>query len=403
MPFRHHRLRDGAGRNVFDVDGNRYVDLAAGFGALLLGHGPRRASAMRSSAGGVDCSSSRSATSMPRRREDRALASASSAFYPEPGARVMLGASGRRRGDGRAQDGGPRDGPRRGPRVRGRVPRALVRAARGVRLRRESYREPFAGQLNEHVAFAPYPRDAARARARFAAAEPAFSRRREVGAVLVEPILGRGGCVVPPPAFSWPWAALARRHGALLVCRRDLDGARPQRRDGFASAADGVVPDFVCLGKGLGGGLPISACIGAQIRHGGVGRDPEVVHTSTIRGAPLASATALATLDVLSRERLAPRAAELGRRLVASLRTLCDAGLGVKDVRGEGLMVGIDLGPRPGVAARAAQRLLKEGYLVSTGGGGREVIVLTPPLTIAEPQLFGVVAVLREVLKGLPS
>jgi 4-aminobutyrate aminotransferase/(S)-3-amino-2-methylpropionate transaminase len=257
---------------------------------------------------------------------------------------------------------------------------------------RASYREPFAAQLNPRVELVPYPHDEATLdisleRVRFALSAG------DIGALLVEPVLGRGGVIVPPSEFLPELGRLARQHGALVIADEIWTGLG---RAGtlLASLRDDFRPDLICLGKGLGGGLPISACIGAEEIMGSWHRDTEVMHTSTFAGAPLACATAIATLDVLSRERLVERAAEVGARLLKTLR----AALPVQ-VRGAGLMIGLDLGPRPDAATALARALLERGYITSSGGGGREVLVLTPPLTIAEPLLDAFVAVLADAVK----
>jgi 4-aminobutyrate aminotransferase/(S)-3-amino-2-methylpropionate transaminase len=218
--------------------------------------------------------------------------------------------------------------------------------------------------------------------------------------VLVEPILGRGGCVVPPPGFLAALATVARESGALLVADEIWTGLG---RSGsmLRTVAEGVVPDVICLGKGLGGGLPVSACVGSDAVMQAWQRDEEVVHTSTFAGAPLACAAGIATLDVLSREKLVGRSADVGARFLSALRGALAGAAVVKDVRGAGLMIGVDLGPRPGVASQVMRALLEQGYLVSTGGGGREVVVLTPALCIAEAQLFGVIPALAAVLERL--
>jgi 4-aminobutyrate aminotransferase/(S)-3-amino-2-methylpropionate transaminase len=157
------------------------------------------------------------------------------------------------------------------------------------------------------------------------------------------------------------------------------------------SIEHGVVPDLLCLGKGLGGGLPLSACIGSSELMSCWSRDAEVVHTSTHAGNPLAAACAVATLGVIEGEDLSRRARDLGARFVSELSQRF-SGLPLQ-VRGEGLMVGIELTGKPGVAAIAMQLLLDEGYIVSTGGGSRDTVILTPPLTIASELLDGLLAV----------
>jgi 4-aminobutyrate aminotransferase/(S)-3-amino-2-methylpropionate transaminase len=163
---------------------------------------------------------------------------------------------------------------------------------------------------------------------------------------------------------------------------------------------EGVVPDVLCLGKGLGGGLPISACIGKDSVMRAWRRDAEVVQTSTFAGAPLACATAIATLDTLSRDGLCARSRDVGNRFRAELAEALSRSPANVQVRGDGLMIGVDLGGGPGSASIAAQRLLERGYIASTGGGGREVLVLTPPLNISEPLLLGAISELAAVLDG---
>ena len=305
-------------------------------------------------------------------------------MLPEPGARVMLGASGADAvtaalktavlATGRAGvlafEGGYH-GLSHGP-----------LAACGLR---PSFREPFADQLNAHVVFAPYPRDAASLEAAMAVVQGALASR-EVGAVLVEPILGRGGCVLPPAAFLPSLSRACAQSGALLVCDEIWTGLG---RSGawLASVEAGVVPDIVCLGKGLGGGLPISACIGrasamaAWGAHGGA-----TIHTATHFGAPPACAAALATLAAIAEGNLDVRAREVGARWADRLRAKL-VSCGVADVRGRGLMVGVEL---EGGAARAlslTRRLLQRGWIVLTGGSAGDVLTLTPPLDIEEPLL----------------
>ncbi|HEY3822362.1 MAG TPA: aspartate aminotransferase family protein [Polyangiaceae bacterium] len=362
------------GVNVVDADGNRYVDFAAGFGALLLGHG--RAEVVSAfdeqhrklglALGDVYASEAK-----------LALCERLAGLYPVPGARVMLGTSGADAvtaalktavlATGRpgvvAFDGGYH-GLSYGP-----------LAACGLRA---SFREPFARQLNAHVTFVPYPGSSMEASV--AVVRGALGRG-DVGAVLVEPILGRGGCVVPPPGFLASLRAACDEVGALLVCDEIWTGLG---RSGawLASVDEGVVPDVVCLGKGLGGGVPISACVGSERAmaawgaHGGT-----TIHTATHFGTPPACAAALVTLEVLERECLPERARTEGEGWMNRLRERT-TGLGVREVRGRGLMVGVTL---EGGAARAlttTRRLLAGGWIVLTGGAAGDALTLTPPLDV---------------------
>src|SRR5690606_32264931 len=125
-------------------------------------------------------------------------------------------------------------------------------------------------------------------------------------------------------------------------------------------------------------------------------RAEEVVDTGTLAGAPLAGASAVATLDVLRRFDVIEAADALGLRFLHALRQELTP-LPVQ-VRGCGLMLGIDLGARPGAAASVMAKLLERGYLVSTGGGQREVVVLTPALTITEPCLLATVRPIADAI-----
>jgi 4-aminobutyrate aminotransferase/(S)-3-amino-2-methylpropionate transaminase len=385
------------GSSVVDVDKNRYVDLAAGFGALLLGHGHPgvlRAVALESerlllALGDVHPSDAKIA-----------LTERLAALHPEKKARVIVGQSGADAVTAALKTAVLATGRSGVIAFRGAY-HGLSYAPLAACGLRDGYRAPFTEQLNPRVRFADYPGDEAAA-AHSLEQVRGFLAPGDVGAVLVEPILGRGGVVVPPPGFLTALASLAREAGALLVADEIWTGLG---RSGalLRSVAEGVVPELVCLGKGLGGGLPISACIGIDEVMQAWRREPEVVHTSTFAGAPLACAAAIATLDGLSRERLVSRSVELGARLMASITSALEGVPGVAAVRGAGLMIGIDLGGRAAAATRAQRRLLEAGYVVSSGGGGREVVVLTPALNIAEAQLDGFVERVAWALRGLEA
>ncbi|HEX6274087.1 MAG TPA: aminotransferase class III-fold pyridoxal phosphate-dependent enzyme, partial [Polyangiaceae bacterium] len=286
------------GANVVDVDRNRYVDLAAGFGAQLLGH--RHPTVQRA----LLLESERLHQALGDLYPSDAkvsLVERLSRLHPDPEARVIVAQSGSDAvtaalktaalatgNPGVLAFSGAYHGLGYGP-----------LAACGLRA---SYRDPFSSQLNPRVRFIDYPASLEAASSALAQAADAFAAEA-IGAVLVEPILGRGGVVLPPEGFLPELAALAARHGALFVADEIWTGLG---RSGalLRSLATGVVPDLVCLGKGLGGALPLSAVVGRGSAMQAWRREEEVVHTSTYAGAPLAAATALATLDVLEREAL---------------------------------------------------------------------------------------------------
>jgi 4-aminobutyrate aminotransferase/(S)-3-amino-2-methylpropionate transaminase len=383
----------GNGSNVFDLDGNRYVDLAAGFGSVLLGHGfegtvrALGAQAERLIQGLGDVYSADLKIALLERV---------AALHPGHRAQVLLGQSG-------------------SDAVTAALKTAMLAtgkpgvvafeasyhglgygplAACGLR---ESYRAPFAAQLNPHVTFVPYARSSAQVDRALDAIEQAC-RAGDTGAVLIEPILGRGGCVVPPDAFLTGAAEIAHRHGALIIAD-EIWTALGRAGSMIRTTAIQVPIDILCLGKALGGGLPLSACVAPEEIMRSWARDKEVTHTSTHSGAPLACATAIATLDALKHRRIIPRAREMGARIKELARSRLASIPGVVDVRGEGLMIGIEL-ESGGLGVRVMHGMLQKGYIVLTGGITGEVITWTPPLNITEPQLAGAISAMQEVLSA---
>jgi 4-aminobutyrate aminotransferase/(S)-3-amino-2-methylpropionate transaminase len=385
----------GTGSNVVDVDGNRYVDLAAGFGSLLLGHGaPRTARALQLQADRLWMALGDLYPSDAK----IALTEKVAELYPAKGARVILGQSGSDAVAAALKTAKLATGKPGVIAFEGAY-HGLGYGPLAVCGLRKSWRDAFADQLNPHVSFAPYPRSPGELDKALSEVKRAIDDG-EVGAVLVEPILGRGGVVVPPSGFLGELRSITRRAGVLLIADEIWSGLG---RSGHfvASSAAGVLPDLICFGKGLGGGLPISACVGADEVMQFWRREPseEVVHTATFHGAPLACATAIATLDALRAGQLDVRAEQVGERLKLSLSAALGSVPGVGEIRGAGLMIGIALGS--GATALAIQRsLLEAGYIVTLGGLASEVLVLTPALTVAEGLFDGFVSTLRGLLEG---
>ncbi len=159
-----------------------------------------------------------------------------------------------------------------------------------------------------------------------------------------------------------------------------------------------MIPDVVCLGKGLGGGLPVSACLGSAKAMGAWGaHGGSTIHTATHFGAPLGCAAALATLDAIDRGQLCERARTAGARWMQRLREATRGG-DVRNVRGRGLMVGVEVGGGAARALALTRRLLERGYIVLTGGIQGDVLTLTPPLDIDEALLDAFTDALAEAL-----
>ncbi len=215
-------------------------------------------------------------------------------------------------------------------------------------------------------------------------------------AFLVEPIQGEGGIIVPPPGWLARCAEICRRHDVLLIADEVQTGLG---RTGklLACHHDGVRPDGVILGKALGGGLlPISAFL-ADRRVMDVFAPGD--HGSTFGGNPLASAVALTALDLLIEERLPQRAAALGQHLMQRLQR--NALPAVRQIRGRGLLVGVDLDPRHASAHEVAERLLARGLMTKDTHG--TVLRLAPPLVIDEATLDWAVDQFVETLADVPT
>ena len=213
-------------------------------------------------------------------------------------------------------------------------------------------------------------------------------------AFLVEPIQGEGGIVVPPPRYLARCLQICRDHHVLLICDEIQTGLGRTGRF-LASEHDGVKPDGVILGKALGGGLlPVSAFVATndvmQVFHPGD-------HGSTFGGNPLASAVAMAALDVLFDEKLVERSAELGAWLLSELQDLRSHV--VSDVRGRGLFVGIEVDARYTSARPVVDRLLARGILSKDTHG--TVVRIAPPLNIARDDLAWAIGEIHTVFREL--
>jgi 4-aminobutyrate aminotransferase/(S)-3-amino-2-methylpropionate transaminase len=377
--------------NVWDADGNRYVDLSAGFGAATLGHGhPEVVHAVQSQAATL----LHALGDLHPSDVKIELLARLCALAPFPKARVMLGLSGSdavaaalksamlltRKPGVLAFDGGYH-GLEHGP---------LAACGYSAKMR-----APFAPQLNPHVVFAPYPGAELSCDDALLAVERSWGERDDVGAVLIEPVLGRGGVVVPPVGFLAALRGLCERRGAVLIADEVLSGLG-RTGNVLSCVQQGAQPHLLCLGKALGGGLPISACIGdANVMAAWGDPDGEALHTGTFFGNPLACAAALAALRVLQRDDLAARAERVGSALICTLRERL--GARVRAVRGAGLLIGIELGS-PARALALGRVLLERGYITVPAGADARVISLTPPLVIDQAVLDGFVAALELAL-----
>lgn len=406
---------EACGANVRDADGNVFVDLTAAFGVALPGH--RAPEVVRA----VEAQAARLIHGMgdvhPPTAKVRLL-EALTALMPWPDARAILTSSGSeaveaalktaRLASGRpgvvAFEGG----------YHGLTLGSLAATAR------PAFRAPVAERLYAGVVHLPFPVDDAARRSPapseehpgLAALDAVLARGTPdgpVGTVIVEPIQARGGVRELPMRFARGLMERARRHGLVIVADEIFTGLG---RCGapLASPLVGLEPDIVCVGKVLGGGMPLSACVApARVMDAWPPSDGEALHTSTFLGHPLSCAAGTAVLELVAAG-LPAQAAAVGDALLAALREGLrePAARGEVVVRGRGLLIGVEVldadgRPRAGAGAAVATRLLGRGYLVLPAGETGAVLELSPPAVLTHPQMTAAVqAIVEAVEEELP-
>jgi 4-aminobutyrate aminotransferase/(S)-3-amino-2-methylpropionate transaminase len=222
-------------------------------------------------------------------------------------------------------------------------------------------------------------------------------------AVLVEPIQGEGGFIVPPAGFLPGLAEFCRANGIVLIAD-EIQSGMCRTGDWFACDHESVVPDLVTTAKGIAGGLPLAGVTGRAelmdaVHPGGLG--------GTYGGNPVACAAALGALETMEKDDLAGRARRIGEIMLPRLRALADASGVIGDVRGRGAMLAVELVqpggivPDPAAAAKVASACHQAGLLVLTCGTFGNVLRLLPPMVIGEPLLNEGLSILAEAFAGL--
>jgi acetylornithine aminotransferase len=362
----------GEGAHVWDADGKQYLDLLAGIAVNALGHAhPAIVEAVTTQLTTLGHTSNFFATEPQVRLAEKLVQLVghdARVFFTNSGTEANEAAFKVTRRTGRTRivvaEGS----------FHGRTMGALALTSK------EAYRAPFE-PLPGDVTWVPYG-DAA-------ALEAAVDDT--VAAVLIEPIQGEAGVVVPPDGYLQVARDVTTRHGALLWLDEVQTG---MGRTGawFAYEESGVVPDLVTLAKGLGGGIPIGACVA-------VGDAATLLqpgnHGTTFGGNAVATAAALAVISTIEAEGLLQHVTTIGDQL---RRGLVDHPM-VADVTGRGLLVGVVL-HRP-VAADAQKAAMAAGLILNNATPER--LRLAPPLTLSETEAAHAVTVLREVLDEVGS
>jgi 4-aminobutyrate aminotransferase-like enzyme len=382
------------GCHVWDAEGRGYLDLYAGFAVANVGYcHPRVTEAIRVQAGLMTHCPSAAPSEVRAELYERIHAIA-----PPELDRVLLAITGAMANEMAVQLARAVTGRRNVVTFGGAYPGRSVGALRWTGKR--AYREQF-GVAAEAV-FIPYPDryrspwagdgdpgEAALALLEYGLTDPA-SGVEPPACILVEPIQGNGGVVIPPDGFLRGLRELCDRTGTVLVFDEIQSGFGRSGRM-WASEYEGVVPDLMTVGKGIGGGLGLGALLGRTELM--TTWEPDAV-TSTFLANALNAAAGCAAIDVLREEGLVERSARLGTHALERLRSELS---GVEDIRGRGLFIGLELTDAE-LATRKQRALRDRGVLVGRGGRSGNVLILAPPLVIEQDVLDGGLDVIVEAL-----
>jgi 4-aminobutyrate aminotransferase / (S)-3-amino-2-methylpropionate transaminase / 5-aminovalerate transaminase len=227
----------------------------------------------------------------------------------------------------------------------------------------------------------------------------------EIGAIIVEPMQGTAGNIIPPEGFLRAIQAIAREHDALLISDEMISGFG---RTGamWGCDHDGVVPDIMTVGKGMGGGFPLAAVISSDTLTQAKPWSNPSAASSSYGGNPLAAAAGLASLEIILKQDLVKNAERVGKVMLGRLEALKEKYRCVGDVRGRGLMLGIELvrdrTTREPLAKTVTQALyqecLRRGLVAMTYAPS---VRINPPLTIREDTALAGLAILDEALEAV--
>ncbi|MDC0088237.1 aspartate aminotransferase family protein [Akkermansiaceae bacterium] len=265
----------------------------------------------------------------------------------------------------------------------------------------EKFRTPFADQLAPLRKLLDFPRD--EAGLGLLKGQLARLDADEIGSIIVEPIQGRGGKVVPPAGFLNILRDWCDAHHVILIFDEIFSGFN---RTGklFACDWEGVVPDVICVAKSMSGGYPISACIGkSSVMDAWPESEGEALHTSTFLGNPVGCAMAVASLKEHKKPATAELVLERGAKLVELLSGL-ESPL-IYEIRGRGLMIGMELrhpdgSPAGDVSGRILGDMMKRGIFMLADGPHGNVLAFTPPFDLSDQELLFAVKELQISLRS---
>ncbi len=385
---------------VTDVDGNTFLDLTAAFGVMSVGHSnPRVTAAIADQAGKLihgmgDVHPSRLKGELARKIVEHTPGNLGGCIFGANGSDAVEAAL----KTARLYTG------KSGVLAFSSGYHGLSYGALAVTSRAD-FREPLAGQVPTFGKHVPYPEPrflpvmpgTDLAATSLALVEQALKEDPTIGAVITEPLQGRGGIVEPPTGWLTGLRALCDRYGVLLIADEIFTGWG-RTGDWFACNQEGVVPDILCAGKAMGGGFPISVCVAKPEIMAAWGESQgEALHTSTFLGSPLGCRAALAALAEIEEKGLVERAQTIGAYFKEKLQALAAKHPNaLPEVRGRGLMLGVRLASRE-LALDLVYNLLARGIIVLPAGPG-DILEFVPPLIIETEQIDWAVAQLDDAL-----
>ncbi len=376
------------GANVWDADGNRFLDLTSAFGVATLGHSAT-APAARDQAGRLVHAMGDVHPATAKVELCEKLADLSFGRWTGRPGKCLLGNSGFEAVEAALKTAAIATGRERIIAFDGGYHGLGYGSLLGAGI--PWFREPFEPQLATITDRLPYPRDGD------AASMHAFREAlgkvdpNGIAAVLVEPFQGRGGIVVPPHGFLAELRNWCDHHGAMLVFDEIYTGFFRTGR-WFACEHEQVVPDLICLGKALSGGFPISACVGrAEVMDAWPETHGEALHTSTFLGNPVGCSMAIASLKAFDHpgfQKQTSDAVEVWNQTLEKMRGLPK----VHEIRGPGLMKGIEFREIDGSPATQhvidlVVALLKQGIIALPDAPEGHVLALTPPAVLTHEEI----------------
>jgi 4-aminobutyrate aminotransferase-like enzyme len=367
--------QSASGAFVDDSDGNRYLDLTAAFGVANVGHAnPRIARAI-----------SEQATLLPHAMGDVhppevriQLLERLRDILPAELSRTFLATTGSEAVEAALKTAVLATGRTRFAAYRGAYHGLSLGALALCGL--EKFRAPFAGAFASGTVWLDYPGFDMDAAAAIAVTEEQLRPWDDVAAVVIEPVQGRGGCIVPPDGYLSALRSLCDRRGILLIVDEIYTGFG-RTGSWFAIERDSIVPDVLCIGKAMGGGFPISAAVGTKtVMDAWPVSSGEALHTSTYLGNPMGCAAALAVIDEMRDRSLPERALRLGK-IIAERTQRWKGRAGIVDVRGLGAFWGIQF-DRTQRAECLVRGALQDGLILLQSGAAGNVVTIGPPLVI---------------------